>query len=306
MMPPHLQKLEEGCLQCLSYFGIFKYPLTAIEIGQFNPYRATKEEIDIVLHELMFQGKVFHIEGYYMLENKEEWLQERLAGNKRALEILGGAYRYISNIAAFPFVRGIAISGSLSKFYAEEEADIDYFIITEKNRLWISRSFLHFFKKLSFIIGHQHYYCMNFFIDTEALAIMHKNPYSAIEMLTLLPVYNKKLNKEFMEENGWVYDFLPNHPGIDNYDYLLKEPPHRTKKFFEAVFNILFPDQFNAFLMKFTDWKWRRKWRHSGYSPEEYNRAFQTEIHISKNHPVDYEKKVLQALKDKEHIKHSK
>jgi len=61
---------------------------------------------------------------------------------------------------------------------------------------------------------------------------------------------------------------------------------------------VMAPYRFNRFLMRVTDRKWRKKWRHSGYTEEAYERAFRTCIHISKNHPMDYEKKVMESLPD--------
>jgi hypothetical protein len=92
----------------------------------------------------------------------------------------------------FPFVRGIGISGSLSKNYADEDADIDFFIITSRNHLWIARTFLHGLKKLSFLVGKQDWYCMNYFIDEEALVIAEKNIFTATEVVTLKPVCGEK------------------------------------------------------------------------------------------------------------------
>ena len=291
-----IRNAEEGCLIYLHYFGIFKYPLTLEEIHRFNPFKTTIDEVESVLSKQLDVARVFVIDQFYMKENEPSWVAERIAGEERARKLLGKAKKFVKIISAFPFVRGIAISGSLSKFYASENPDIDYFIITEKNRLWIARSFLHMFKKLTFITGHQHYFCMNYFIDTEALTIEHPNLYSAIEVKTLLPTYNEDILRAFHEMNTWSDDILPNHRADPTKTYLLKERKEILKSFFEWILNVLAPDRFNRFLMHLTDKKWRNKWKHAGYSKEEYNRAFRTSIHISKNHPTDYEKKVLESL----------
>ena len=165
---------------CLHYFGIFKYPLSLEQIHQFTPYKASQDDILKALDKLIADKKAFRIGDYYLMEEDPDWISERRAGEGRALKLLGRSPRYIRIISSFPFVRGIAISGSLSKHYAAEEPDIDYFIITAANRLWIARSLLHLFKKLTFITGHEHYFCMNYFIDTDALTIEHPNLYSAI------------------------------------------------------------------------------------------------------------------------------
>ena len=57
------------------------------------------------------------------------------------------------------------MSGSLSKHFADEKSDIDFFIITSANRLWIARTCMHLFKKVSYIAGKQHWFCMNYYVD---------------------------------------------------------------------------------------------------------------------------------------------
>jgi hypothetical protein len=294
--PPQVHTLEEGCVQCLSYFGIFRFPLTAEEVHQFNPFRADLQAVESTLKDLVERKMIFADGQFYIPVNEAGWAAERKNGRERALGLLNRSGHFVSVIAGFPFVRAVAISGSLSKFHANANPDIDYFIITESNRLWIARSLLHLFKKLTFINGHQHYYCMNYFIDEDALQIIHHNQYSAIELVTLLPAFNRRLLSEFMQQNNWVHSYLPNHQGILNDDYLVKPGKRPVKQFIEAVFNVLFPERLNSFLMKLTDRKWRKKWKSKGYAMEEYDRAFHTSLHISKNHPQDYEKMVLESL----------
>ena len=290
--------IEEGCIQCLTYFGIFKYPLTTSEIHAFNPYPASEYDIQDALSKLLSEGRIFQHQGYFMLEDDVEWVKERKKGNIQARQLLEKSGKYVSIIASFPFVKAIAISGALSKFYAGDKPDIDYFIITSRNRLWIARTFLHLFKKLTFITGHQHYFCMNYFIDMNALEIPNRNQYTAIETATILPVYNLELNRKFMEANRWFSEFLPNYPTKIHDDYLIHVGKRPFKSIAEFVINHLFPEKLNTFLMNLTDKKWRRKWSGHNYNENDYRRSFQTEIHISKNHPADYEKKIMQAFNE--------
>lgn len=295
-----IPQVEKACLNCLNYFAIFKFPLTEVEVHRFSTVKASPAEIRSCLQKLTDQQLIFQIDSFYLPEKHPEWVAERSRGKQRAVELLNRSGKFVKIIAAFPFVRGVAISGSLSKFYATAHADIDYFIITEANRLWIARSLLHLFKKLTFITGHQHYFCMNYFVDTNALEITHQNLYSAIETVTLLPVYNATLVEGFMEENTWVKKHLPNHNSPPNENFVVKTKNYLLKQFTEWFLNRMAPSKLNRFLMNLTDKKWRRKWESHGYSEKEYKEAFQTEISISKNHPVDYQKKVLNALADKQ------
>lgn len=293
--------LEEGILNCLGYFGLFKYPLTLEEIHRFGHFSCTLLETKEGLKDLINRKKVFKFSTFYTTENIPELAKDRVLRNKRAELLLQKIDSYVRTIAHFPFVRAISISGSLSKFSAGKDADIDYFIITKANRLWIARTLLHLFKKLTFITHHQHYFCMNYFIDEEALAIKDNNIYSAIEIATLLPVYNETLIQEFKNANLWAKKFLPNEDFQNNNDFNIKLPKKIIiKNIFEFIFNVFAPDKFNRWLMNLTDTKWRKKWSNHGYSAEDYNQAFYTSLHASKNHPENYQKKVLSAYNQKE------
>lgn len=291
-----VNNLKDGCLFTLKYFGLFSYPLTLTEIHHFNPYKANLSAVEQTLKTLKADNLIFQSGEFYLSENNLSWIDERISGNKRAEKLLKKSGRYGSIIASFPFVKSIALSGSLSKFYASVDADIDYFIITEKNRLWIARTLLHLFKKLTFITGHQHYFCMNYFIDTGALEIQHQNEYSAIETVTLIPIHNKELVLKMITKNSWTKRFLPNHPNALNENFIITKRGQYLKKLIEFVFNIFLPDKLNLFLMNLTNRKWRSKWKRKGFDMGQYDKAFLTTEHISKNHPQDYENKVLTDL----------
>lgn len=284
----------------LSYFGLFKYPLSTEEIHRFLGYDCDYIVFVEALTNMIKEGKVILSEqNYYSLQFNPEWSLERNEGNRRASDLLIASKKYVKRISSFPFVSSVAISGSLSKYYAGVDADIDYFIITKKNRLWISRTLLHFYKKFTFLVGHEHYYCMNYFIDESALEIDQKNVYSAIETVTLIPSYNKELIDKLKLENKWVNNYLPNETYNQDLRFLLPERRQFLKRFFESMINILNPTGLNRFLMDVTDRKWRRKWKKKSYPMENYNQAFYTSLNVSKNHPDNYQSQILTALDTK-------
>jgi len=187
-------------------------------------------------------------------------VEERRKGNERATfcwinpEICFGH-------SAFPFVRELP-SAFPVQILCFPESDIDYFIITAANRLWIARSLLHLFKKLTFITGHQHYFCMNYFVDTESLKITHRNIYTAVEVDTLLPAYNLPILRQFSNQTDGQ-EFLPIiRNGECN--FLLEDKNHTFKKLLEWLIELIVPGRINQALMKLTDTKWRRKWKKQG------------------------------------------
>ncbi|MGZ5244956.1 MAG: hypothetical protein ACXWD4_13630 [Bacteroidia bacterium] len=290
-------KVEGAILFTLQYFAIWQYPLKAEEINQHINIACNLSEIKAAILRLEEKHIITSVRGFYSTNNNiEEQISRRIKGNTLAQNKYPAALLAGKIIYAFPFVRFVGISGSLSKGYAEKNSDFDFFIVTAENRLWICRTILHVFKKCTFVFGQQHRFCMNYFIDTTALEIEEKNHYTAIELATLIPVKGNHIYTDLQDANSWLKHFLPNaymqlikpeKPGLEN----------AIKLTAEFVFNHLFANSVNAFLMQLTNERWRKKWTKKNYPVKEYEHAFKTRINVSKNHPANYQKKVLEQLK---------
>jgi hypothetical protein len=65
----------------------------------------------------------------------------------------------------------------------------------------------------------------------------------------------------------------------------------------EAVLDLFMPGRMKAFFMRLTDKWWRKKWARKHYPADQYELAFKTTLHHSKNHPANYQKKVLDHVR---------
>jgi hypothetical protein len=248
------------------------------------------------LQEQELLGKVFSKEGYFtVLPDAAGLLERRKTGSEKAVKDLKLARRIARFIYQCPFVSFVGISGSLSKGYADKRSDYDFFIITQTGRLWLSRTLLHLFKKLTFLLGQQHKFCMNYFIDESALLLEEQNVYIATELCSLIPVCGTETYRQFMQVNAWSRDFLPNyrHQKLSDMD----DRNGFAKRLFSALLNRLKPEPLNEWLMRFTDRRWRRKWARKAYPVADYDDAFKTRPNISKNHHLNYQKRILAVLK---------
>lgn len=295
----HIQEpnaaITTAVLQVLNYFHIFRHALYAGEVYDFLRIKVDRLELEGVLEYLVSNEKVYCSQNLYALENTESIFLKRLHGSEKATQKMRTAYKSARIISAFPFVKCICISGSLSKGYADEKSDIDFFIITTHNRLWICRTALHVFKKLTFLAGKQHSFCMNYFIDEGRQELDEKNLFTATEVATLIPMYNIEAYCSFMHENeSLVSSFFPNKE-------LQSPQENKTVKrglfrpLSEWLLNHMWPQKVNGFLMYLTDVKWRRKWQKRNFPMDEYDIAMKTRWYVSKQHPLNYQKKVLSS-----------
>lgn len=286
-------------IRTLLYFDIFQYPLTADEVQEYcNRYVLSKKEIIAGLEACEKAGYVSSRDGFYLIANSgiESLIHRRLKGNKEAAKFLKVAKRFSRFIACFPFVRGICLSGSLSKGYADGDSDIDYFIITQPGRLWVTRTLLVMFKKV-FLFNSHKYFCVNYFIDTNNLEIPDRNLFAATELLSIIPTYNAELYIGLMHANNWIKEYLPN--GSLKTD---KYPVRRLnrniiRRATEVSLNGKVGDKLDEICFRFTLSAWKRKFRH--FNAAEFDLNMRTRKDVSKHHPNGFQLKVMRAYNEK-------
>lgn len=284
-------------LATLSYFDLFDYPLTQGEIFQYLRQAHTHEELNEGLHQLTSENWVFKFDEFYTLQENFGLINRRRAGNQKARQMLGTANRIASFLSAFPFVRGVAVSGSLSKNFADENSDIDFFIITVKNKLWLARSLMHVFKKITFLFNRQDWFCMNYFVDESALQIKEKNIYTAIEVATLLPLRGIKCFEDFFNNNIWSRDYLPNHSLRISYVKETRSP--WIKKIIEFLFSNPLGNLLDRVLMKITAERWLDKTRNLKTNKRGEILGMDVSRHYAKPNPRNFQEKLVGSYEKK-------
>ncbi len=240
---PIMKNYSAEILKILVYSDIFKYPLTSTEI--YERSKLSIIEVEKGLEVLVKSKKVFLIEDFYSLHNSNEIIESRKNRNQLAQKSFSTARFITKIISIFPFIRGVFLSGSISKFCMEKNSDIDFFIITAPNRLWIARTFCIFFKKF-FLFNSEKYFCFNYIIDSNHLKINDLSVFTANEISSLIPVFGEAICRRFFEENNWVNDFFPNYP-------IGKKPIKIVKKSWiqeslESIFNNKLSDKLDNWL----------------------------------------------------------
>ena len=288
---------ESAILKVLAYFDIFQYPLTKAEITKYIASPPGNLEFDHTLDSLVTAQSIFYHKGFYSLHDNFLLSHRRREGNWRAGQLLPKAFRVARFLYQFPFVRAVFISGSLSKNFADEKADIDFFIITTANRLWIARTIMHLFKKLTFITGHQHYFCMNYYVDEAALTIVDKNIYTALEIATLIPAAGSDMADKFFAANNWVARFFPYCTAETIKDGI---PVNQgLKKRFENIFGERVAEKLDNWLMKITTRRWARKRESGKRNRNGRTVSLLTGRHFSKSNPGSFQEKVLSLYQQK-------
>lgn len=288
---------HKAILQSVLYFDIFKYPLKTEEIWENCNVRMSAADLESSLNELLTLGYVKQVKEYIM----PHWaditnVERREKGNARAKEMMKEAYVRSAKAARLPFIKGLCVSGSLSKNYFDDNSDIDFFVITKANRLWICRSlFVIFYKCLP--ASKKKFYCLNYFISEADLRIDDKNIFVATELAHLVPTFGYDAYKQLVAANAWYKDWIINkseHNGLN----CSEQRKGILKTIIESLFIGKLGDWWDNFFQKETARRWAK--RHSGeMDKKQFEVNYRSRKHAAKRHEKGYQDKVLNALAQK-------
>lgn len=288
---------RKSILHALAYFDIFHYPLEKAEIQEFSGLILDEHSLDDALISLVNEKIIFNHHGYYSLEDNPLLGIRRKDGNQRAQLLLKKAHRIGRFLHLFPFVRAVAISGSLSKNFADEKADIDFFVITSSNRLWIARTLMHIFKKFTFLVARQHYFCMNYYLDEQNMLLPDQNIFVAIELKTLVPAKGNKALSKLFYINSWVDQYLPAH--TTNMRPEIDKPDNWLKRIVENFFPGSFGNWLDDLLFRITSQRWARKLARGVRNQKGLTMDMITNKHFARSNPDGFQEKVLALYTEK-------
>lgn len=284
------QSDSDFILTALRYFGIFNHPLHEEELRELCGLDAV--DFRYRMDQLLAQSEVYCAGSHYSISaHVEEVLKQRLEKEARALRYRKKLPLFAMLISLFPFVRGVAVSGSLNKGVMSRDGDIDYFIITSPGRLWTCRTLLILFKKIC-LLNSRKYFCLNYFVDTNNLMIKDRNLFTAMEIYYLEPLYQKDFSfSEFFEKNEWIRDLIPSQHSASRYSIKHRSGSSLAERFATALSS----DRAERFFHRLTLKRWHKKYGH--FDPDKFERTMRSTVGVSKHHPRDFQEFVLSNMK---------
>ena len=205
--------LERAILQTVAYADVFDYPLTVMEIHRYLVgVPAALEDVRVALVESSrLRERLAQRDGYIFLAGREEIVAVRRHRQEVAKRLWTWARHYARIVSGLPFVRMVAVTGSLAVNNADEDGDIDYLIVTAPGRLWLCRALVVTLVKWAHRQGVT--LCPNYFLSEQALAVEPHNLFTARELTQMQPLCGLSVYEQMREINAWTDAFLPNAQG---------------------------------------------------------------------------------------------
>ncbi len=159
--------LQQAILQTLVYADLFDYPLTPNEIVRYLGVSAEPTTILKQVDRGVASGLFVRHNGYVALSGRDSLFDLRCRRKQVAQEMWPAARRYAACLAHLPFVRMVAVTGTLAVNNVEPQDDIDVFIVTEPGRLWLCRALVIMVVRLAALAGDE--LCPNYFLSQRQL-----------------------------------------------------------------------------------------------------------------------------------------
>lgn len=226
------QALRRSVINTLAYFDLADFPLTKEELFYFlwQPPVIGYNDFLNILPSLNLESKF----SYYFLSGREKIVEDRRRKFLISEQKLKIARRAIRIIKSVPFLRAVFVCNTTASEQANDDSDVDLFIVTEKNRIWITRFFITLLLELFRLrrVGKRvkNKVCLSFYVTVENLdlakwRVADEDVHFAYWLNQMLPVFDSdNYYLKFLQANSWVKSYLPNLDSNQVSSYLLKIP----------------------------------------------------------------------------------
>ncbi len=241
--------MEKAILKTLIYANIFDYPLKGYEvlkwlIGQ----EASLIKVEQGLNRLIKKKKIQSSRGFYFLKNKKQLIPKRKRRQKISKNLLLKAKILTQVLKIIPWIKLAGISGGLAVDNCSRKDDIDLFLITDANRIWLSRIFavvifdlMRIRRKVqmkpSQVSGK---FCFNTILDEDHLAQSFKDLYTAHEVLQMKLLWQREgVYTKYLSDNNWAFEYLPNWTSKVKYSKVKKDKGVKVVDLLEIIARFL-------------------------------------------------------------------
>ncbi len=257
---------KSSILKTLIYHQIFSYSL---KISELTRYLIEYPE----LNQNLLKNQALSIP-QITFKNNNIFLRSsdphKESNQQRSWQLIQKTIKTTWILRKFPFVKLIAVSGSVAALNASESSDIDLFIIISKAKFNFWRNLiLFYFQMINERVNlnknpteNSGKFCLNYFLDDDPSAFVQNEQdlYTAMEIAHLKVIYNKDQTlQKFLQMNSWIKSILPNYWKISTSEWslpknnnvnLIPKIQHKPNYWINDV-RIKILNQYNQALLKY-------------------------------------------------------
>jgi hypothetical protein len=211
-------EIHNGLEKVFNVSEYLSFPFTLDEVANYflPKMNITGEQLRSILSGRNFADIPFYIKDGYLLTSASQSDTSRLEREQISAAKLDSAAKFARVLTRLvPFIRTVAVTGSVAYGSADRWDDIDLFMVTRRRRLWLTAFMTLALVRLGKFLGLRPPYlspfCLSYVHDEEGFANESQknrtNPLFARELLKAKPVAGRDQYRKILESNDWVGGF---------------------------------------------------------------------------------------------------
>ncbi len=192
------KETKEAIVRAIAFFDMFNYPLSVFEVFKFIELKSDINQIDRILIQMVSDGVLESKNSFYYLPKRSEIVGQRIDKFNHSERKFRIAIKITKYFRFVPWVRLVAIVNLMGADNLRDEGDIDLFIVSEKNRLWLTRFFTALITKILNMRPKERNskdkICLSFFVGIDSLnlgemQISQNDLYFKYWLANIVPIY---------------------------------------------------------------------------------------------------------------------
>jgi hypothetical protein len=208
-----LSDAELAIARSVLYAALFEYPLTLAQLREtlIESAQTPSEILGLYEQSAELQRVVERRDGFFFPRGQHHLLAERRRREARSRAFLAHHRRLLALVCALPYVRLVALSGSIAHLNLEGGGDLDLFVVTRGRRVWCTTVAVVLLAKL---MRRRKGVCANFVIADSRLELDAQDLFTASQIIHLKPLVGRDVFRTLLAANPFVARFYPNfHSG---------------------------------------------------------------------------------------------
>jgi hypothetical protein len=200
---------ELAIARTVMYASVFDYPLTLEQLHRalVESDQSAAEILAVYDGSEILQHMIEYRDGYFFPIGRADLVAERARREARSHAFLRRHELVLRLIAAIPYTRLVALSGSVAHLNLEPNGDLDLFVITRGQRVWTVTVALLLLAKL---LHRRRAVCANFILADSHLALEQQDLFTANQVIHLRPLIGADTLAAFVAANPFVKRTYPN------------------------------------------------------------------------------------------------
>ena len=220
---------ELAIVRSVIYASLFDYPLTLDQLHRsLLESSQTREEILATYRSSpLLQATIDCREGLFFARGRSALIGERRRREARSRTFIAVHRSLLTLVCALPFVRLVALSGSVAHLNIERGADLDLFVVTRGRRVWSTTVAIVLLAKL---MRRRRTLCANFIVADSELALGQQDLFTANQVVHLKPLAGADVLADLLTVNPFVARFYPNARPLRAWELPLNVPAYPRAK----------------------------------------------------------------------------